>query len=205
MHSLPFALTPFVGLVIAVLTVASSRIRHQTIGESDYYKFPVYLAYMMMGVTVFGSWAAFLPWPDNWTMPWVFGLIACVFGYASAYFLHYRIIVTEDVLTVGAFFRSRIPLTDVIDTDIKEGGRSRELIIYVRDGRRIRVSGFVGDFDDLDGTIRSRMAGPNKGPASAEKLKDRANRNRSDAFDALLIIGLLGGGLYLMHWAIHHQ
>jgi hypothetical protein len=135
-------------------------------------------------------------------MPWVFGLIACVFSYTSAYFLHYRIIITEDVLTVGAFFRSRIPLTDVIDTDIKEGGRSRELTIYVRDGRRIRVSALIGDFDDLDGTIRSRMAGPNKGPESAEKLKDRANRNRSDAFDA---IGLLGGGLYLMHWAIHHQ
>ena len=33
MHSLPVVLTPFVGILIAVLTFASSRIRHQTIGK----------------------------------------------------------------------------------------------------------------------------------------------------------------------------
>ena len=156
----------------------------------------------MMGVTVFGTWAAFIPWKDNAFMPWIFGIIACVFTYAAAYFLYYRLIVTADVLTVGAFFRSKIPLTDVIDTDIKEGGRSRELIIYARDGRRIRVSGLVGDFDDLEGTVRSRMAGPDKGQDSAEKLKDRGNRNRSDAFDALLLIGILALGIFLLIWVL---
>jgi hypothetical protein len=52
--------------------------------------------------------------------------------------------------------------------------------------------------------MRSRMAGSTKGLDSAEKLKDRTNRNRSHAFDALLILGLPGGGCCLMYWAIHH-
>jgi hypothetical protein len=62
---------------------------------------------MFMGVTVFGSWVAFIPWKDNATMPWVFGFIACVFSYAAAYVLRYRVIVTADYLTVGAFSNMR--------------------------------------------------------------------------------------------------
>jgi hypothetical protein len=202
MHPLPLALTPFVGILIAALTFASSRMRHQTIGEADYYKFPAYLAYMMLGVTVFGAWAAVIPWKDSTIMPWIFGFVACLFTYAAAYLLHYRVVVTGDVLTVGAFLRSRIPLASVIDTDIKEGGRSRELIIYARDGRRIRISGLIGDLEDLEGNVRDKMAGPGDGLDSPEKLKDRANRNRNDAFDALLLIGILALGIYVLIWVL---
>jgi hypothetical protein len=198
MHSLPLALTPFVGILIAALAFASSRMRHETIGDADYYKSPVFLAYMMMGVTVFGTWAAFLPWKDNATMPWVFGFIACVFGYAAAYFLRYRVIVTADYLTVGAFSKRQIPMANVFDTDIVEG-RSRQLIVFARNGIRIQISGMIGDLDGLIDSVRFNMVAHGKQLDSPEKLRDRAIRRRDSYFYLLIILGLLAAILYSGH------
>jgi hypothetical protein len=198
MHSLSLALTPFVGLVIAALAFASSRIRHETIGAADYYKFPVYLAYMMMGVTVFAAWAAFIPWEDNWTMPWVFGSIACVFSYAAAYFFRYRVMVTDACLTVGAFSKRQIPIADILDTDIVEG-RSRQFIIFARDGLRIQISGMVGDLDGLIDSVRFNMVTHGKQLDSPEKLRDRTSRSRDGYIYLIIVFGLLAATLYLGH------
>jgi hypothetical protein len=198
MHSLSLALTPFVGLVIAALAFASSRIRHETIGAADYYKFPVYLAYMMMGVTVFATWAAFIPWKGNWTMPWVFGFIASVSSYAAAYFLRYRVIVTDDCLTVGAFSKRQIPMANIFDTDIVEG-RSRQFIIFARDGRRIQISGMIGDLDGLIDGVRFNMVTHGKQLDSPEKLRDRASRSRDGYIYLIIVLGLLAATLYLGH------
>jgi hypothetical protein len=198
MHSLPLALTPFVGLLIATLAFASSRIRHETIGAADYYKFPVYLGYMMMGVTVFATWTAFIPWKDNWTMPWVFGLIACVFSYAAAYFLRYRVIVTADCLTVGAFSKRQIPMANIFDTDIVEG-RSRQFIIFAREDLRIQISGMIGDLDGLIDSVRFNMVTHGKQLDSPEKLRDRASRSRDAYIYLIIVFGLLATILYLGH------
>jgi hypothetical protein len=198
MHSLPLALTPFVGLFIAALAFASSRMRHQTIGDADYYKFPVYLAYMMMGVTVFGTWAAFLPWKDNWTMPWVFGFTACVFSYAAAYVLCYRVIVSADYLIVGAFSKKQIPMAKVFDTDIVEG-RSRQFIIFARDGIRIQISGMIGDLDGLIDSVRFNMVTHGRQLDSPEKIRDRSIRNRDFYIYLIIVLGLLAAILYLGH------
>jgi hypothetical protein len=198
MHSLPLALTPFVGILIAALAFASSRMRHETIGDADYYKFPGYLAYMMMGVTAFGTWAAFIPWKDNWTMPWVFGFIACVFSYAAAYFLRYRVIVTADYLTVGAFSKRQIPMANVFDTDIVEG-RSRQFIIFARDGIQIQISGMIGDLDGLIDSVRFNMVTHGKPQDSPEKLRDRASRSRDAYIYLIIVFSLLATILYLGH------
>jgi hypothetical protein len=196
MHSLPLALTPFVGILIAALAFASSRIGHETIGKADYYKFPVYLAYMFMGITVFGTWAAFLPWKDNATMPWVFGFIACVFSYAAAYLLRYRVIVTDDYLTVGAFSKTQVPMANVFDTDIVEG-RSRQFIIFARGGIRIQISGMIGDLDALIDSVRFNMGAHGKQLDSPEKLKDRAIRRRDGYIYVIIVWGIFAAILYL--------
>jgi len=198
MHSLPLALTPFVGILIAALAYASSRIGHETIGEADYYKFPVYLACMFMGVTVFGIWAAFLPWKDNWTMPWVFGFIACVFSYAGAYLLRYRVIVTADYLSVGAFSKRQIPMANIFDTDIVEG-RSRQFIIFARGNIRIQISGMIGDLDGLIDSVQFNMGMYGKHLDSPEKLRDRASRHRDAYIYLIIVFGLFATILYLGH------
>ena len=198
MHSLSLALTPFVGLFIAALAFASSRIRHETIGAADYYRFPAYLAYMMMGVTIFATWAAFLPWENNWTMPWVFGFIACVFSYAAAYSLRYRVIVTDDCLTVGAFYKRQIPMANIFDTDIVEG-RSRQFIIFARDGLRIQISGVISDLDGLIDSVRFNMVTHGKKLDSPEKLRDRASRSRDGYIYLIIVFGLFAATLYMGH------
>jgi hypothetical protein len=196
MHSLPFALTPFVGIVIAVLAFASSRMRHQTIGDTEYYKFPAYLAYMMMGVTILVTCAAAMPWKDNPTMPWVFGFIACVFSYAAAYFLRYRVIVTAAYLNVGAFAKRQIPMASVFDTDVVEG-RSRRFIIFARNGVRIQISGMIGDLDGLIDSVRFNMVTHGKRLDSPEKLRDRAVRTRDGYIYLVIVWGFFAAILYL--------
>jgi hypothetical protein len=196
MHALPFALTPVVGILIGVLAFASSRMRHQTAGDTQYYKYPPYLAYMMMGVTAFVTWAAVMPWKDNPLMPWVFGFIACVFSYAAAYFLRYRVIVTAAYLNVGAFAKRQIPMASVFDTDVVEG-RSRQFIIFARDGVRIQIPGMISDLDGLIDSVQFNMVTHGKRLDSPEKLRDRAVRTRDGYIYLVIVWGLFAAIMYL--------
>jgi hypothetical protein len=115
----------------------------------------------------------------------------------SVYFFCYRVIVKDESITIGAFRKRVIPCESIIDWDVLKGNRSSELIVYLRGGERLRLSGLIGDFDELVGMINSHEAIPPRGhPDSAEKLKDwdaraRANRHANwIAISGLIVVGI---------------
>ena len=51
---------------------------------------------------------------------------------ASIYFFRYRVVITDTPLTLGSLRRPQLIFDDVIDWDVIRGGRSSELVIYLR-------------------------------------------------------------------------
>ncbi len=118
----------------------------------------------------------------------------------TVYMFHFRAIATDTLLTIGTLHRANIPFSDIIGTELRRGARSRELVIHVRDGRRIRVSGMLADFDEFEGAIRTRMTGPQTGPRELEELRDRADHTKSIVFGTLA--WLVGLGFLLLLWLL---
>jgi len=80
-------------------------------------------------------------------------------------------------MTVGAFWRRVIPFSEVIDYDEIQGGRSPELWVYLKNGRKLKFSGLLSDFDELVGMVNSHMQGlPGAQHDSPEKIRDRERR-----------------------------
>jgi hypothetical protein len=98
--------------------------------------------------------------------------------------LRYRVIVTDTTLTVVTFTRRQFSFEDVIDYDVIIGGRygneNSVLLMYLRDGTKLRLTNLLGDFDDLIGLVNSHIASPPHGqPNCPAKLLDRAVRVRN--------------------------
>jgi hypothetical protein len=104
---------------------------------------------------------------------WVGALLAAIF------FFRYQVKVTDTTMTVGAFRRRVIPFSEVIDYDVIQGGRSPELCVYLKSGKRLKFSGMLSDFDELVGMVNSHMQGL-RGPQrdSEAKIRDRNKRVR---------------------------
>jgi tetratricopeptide (TPR) repeat protein len=89
------------------------------------------------------------------------------------YFLRYRVTVGSSTLEFGAWNPVSIAISDIVDTDVVTTGRSRALIVYLRDGRRLLFSGMLGDFPSLAATL-TRYAAP--AAPTAQKLEDQRKR-----------------------------
>lgn len=101
---------------------------------------------------------------------------------ASIYFSRYRVVVTKETLTVGAFRRRAVSFSDVVDWDRLEGRYDDELLVYLRDNKRLRFSGLLSDFDTLVELIDCNMAVPPAGQADcALKLQDQKRRAEGNA------------------------
>jgi hypothetical protein len=119
--------------------------------------------------------------------PWFFAFFAALATaafVASIFFLRYRVVFDVESLNVRFLFNEQIiPLTDVIDTDVLDG-RARELIVYLRGGHRLRLSGLLQDFDGLVAKIQGVKTSRTD---SAEKIADR-RRAVADSKGAMWIM-----------------
>jgi hypothetical protein len=180
-HHYPLIPVPVaVNLTFLLVALAAARAHHQSVGDDEIYKFPSAVGYLMLVCGLLFLCFPFLPMRHsaNDMSPMLFFLFfatfaTCAFA-AAAYVCRFRVIVGDTTLTFGSFHREQIALSDVIDTDIVSG-RSPELIVYVRGGRRVKFSGMLGDFADLADTVRVRCAGTPDG-SSIEKLTDQRGR-----------------------------
>ena len=163
-----------VRLALYVVLAVSARSRHKHLVDKDIYCLPLSLAYLMAVIGIGFLGVPFIPGVKGSASPLWFDACFAAFSaaavVASIFFMRYRVIVGAKSLDVRFFFTERIiPLTDVIDTNVLEG-RARELIVYLRRGRRLKLSGLLQDFDDLVARIHASQASRTE---SAEKLADQ--------------------------------
>jgi hypothetical protein len=112
---------------------------------------------------------------------------------ASAFFFRYRVVINQSTLTVVSLYRRVVPFRDIVDLDVIQGQRGSELIVYLKNGRKLRLSGLLGDFADLARMIDSQIpAHPDDRPDSPMKHNDRAARAAGERrARVLLVAGLV--------------
>jgi hypothetical protein len=127
----------------------------------------------------------------------VFGGGMLAFLLAYWYFSSFRIEVTEQTLAVRNCLRTRVfDFKDIVDTNEIDGrsvrGGNLQLVVYLRNGGKLRFYDTLTDFDDLSELVSYRMAGPPGGQeATVAKLQDIADRIRTKRREAwLLWIGI---------------
>lgn len=199
-----FLMPMVVSAAIGLMTALSARMRHQVSDGTDIYRYPPYIAWML----VLGFGLALTGIVVLWRETGVWGAAAFSILFAwmfltSIYVFYFRAIVTESGLTIGTFRRVDIPFGDIVDVEVRAGARSRELVIYARDGRVFRVSGMLADFDDLAASLRTQMAGPKHEEGTAVAVH-RSERSASRLYGALaLLIGAIAVAIFL--WATWHS
>jgi hypothetical protein len=102
----------------------------------------------------------------------VFFAIISAGAFGSAlWFMRYRVTVGASTVAVRFLLRERIiPFADILDSDVLVGRQARELVVYLRGGHRLRLSGLLQDFDELVDTIHDAQSSATD---SAEKLADQ--------------------------------
>jgi hypothetical protein len=164
-----------VPLALSLVLAVSARSRHKHLSDKDIYGFPMPLACLMAIIGACFLGVPFLPGIEGSAAPLWFDAFFAAFSTATfgmaIFFMRYRVILGAKSLDVRFLFSERIiPFTDIFDTDVLEGQRSRELIVYSRSGRQLRLSGLLQDFDDLVARIQDAQASRIDSP---EKLADR--------------------------------
>ena len=182
------SLEPFVplmtSLTMGVICGICASSHHQVSEDSDTFTFSPVVGYFMAAVgvlTCVAPWLAKSKAGDfppshyfwHWAPIWLF-----IFA-LSLFFFRYRVVVCDKAFTYGAFQRRVISFSDVIDFDVLQGGRSSELWIYLKSGKRLKFSGLLSDFDELVGMVNSHMQGlPGPQHDSAAKIHDQDKRRR---------------------------
>jgi hypothetical protein len=77
---------------------------------------------------------------------WIITLLVVTFG---IYLLKYRIIICNDKISIGAYFKQKFSTRDIVAATTKRGRHSSELILKLHTGRKIIISGMVTDFNGL--------------------------------------------------------
>jgi hypothetical protein len=186
-----------VGLAFAVIAFFAARSRHDTVGNEEIYKYPSIVGYLMAGSGCFFALIPFLTRGRGDTSPALFLFFATFAAGAFAaamYFFRYRVVVSDTTLTYGTFGQTSVLLTDVMDS-LVTSGRNPQMTVYLRDGRRLKFSGMLGDFGNLVTTINTRRAGPPTGSGDwLPKLEDQ----RKQAAFARRLNWMMGVGLALL-------
>lgn len=203
MHHNAVPIQLVVALAFAGIAFVAARSHHDTVGNDEIYKYPSIVGYLMVGSGCFFLLIPFLTGARGDAPPVVFSLFftafaACAFA-AATYFFRYRVVVSDTTLTYGTLGQTSVPLTDVMDS-LVTAGRNQEMTVYLRDGRRVKFSGMLGDFGSLVSTINNRRAGsrPDSG-TWMPKLEDE--RKRAALARRLNWIMGLGLALLAVIWA----
>jgi hypothetical protein len=200
------SLTPFVvSISLSVVSAVCAAGHHKETDSEDTFAFPPFVGYLMLFCGIIMCLAPLLPGAAGDIPRVQFFFMFCPFWggafLASIYFFRYRVVITDTTLTLGSLRRRQLIFDDVIDWDVIKGGRSSELVIHLRDGEKLRLSGLLSDFDELVGMVNSHMAIPPRGqPDSLAKLRDRAARVRDERIAnwmAFVGIGLLAVAVYV--------
>jgi hypothetical protein len=204
-HFLPSLLTP---LTLSIISLICARSHHQASEQDDTFVLPPFLGYLMLGIGLFLCAVPFvLPGAAGDMSQWRFFLIfAPAWGgvfLAALYFFRYRVVVTDTTLTVVGVRRHVVSFEDVVDYDVIVG-RGSELVVYLRDGKKLILSGLLPDFDELVGLVNSHRAIPPPGQMDTpEKIRDRFLRARDARRANWLAIGgilICVGVAYLVTW-----
>jgi hypothetical protein len=191
------ALTPLLtSLTLTVVAGICARSHHQSSDDADTFNFSPVLGYLMAAIGLLFCAGPLLPGASGdmsraaffwYSSPFWLGAFA-----ASVYFFRYQVVVKDQTLIAGAFRRRAIPFEDVVDWDVVRGLRSSELLVYMRSGRRLTLSGLLPDFEELVGLIDSHKALTARAqPDSPAKLADRGKRAENNAHAGwILYVGL---------------
>ena len=198
------ALTPLMtSLTLGVIMLVCARSHHHVSDDADTFTISPVVAYMMFGVGIVFCIAPFLPGAAG-DIPttlffWYFSPFWLGAFTASAFFFRYRVIVRDSTLTYGAFRRTAVHFSEVIDFDVIQGQKSSELWVYLTSGKKLKFSGMLSDFDELVGMINSHMAGlPGPQHDSAAKIRDQEKRKRDNRTAGWFIfVGLIIVALFL--------
>ena len=81
-------------------------------------------------------------------------------------------------MTIRSLLRERVvPFADIIDSDVLVGRQARELVVYLRNGHRLRLSGLLQDFDELvDAIDDARVATVDSAAKLADQQRAAAGR-----------------------------
>ena len=188
------------GLVFGVIAFAASRTRHETSGGQELYRYPPMVGWLMAICGVFFLCIPLLPGRGD-VPPLAFfaffaAFAACAFA-AAIYFFRFRVIVDETEFKFGTLRFETIPFAEVVDIDVTAGPRSN-LLVYLRDGRRLQFSNMLGDFTGLTDSLGARKAGSAPGTgASLQKLNDQRRRATIErALRWIVCVAVAGGFAY---------
>jgi hypothetical protein len=175
----------FTSLTLSVVAGVCARSHHLETDSEDVFAISPVVGYLMLGAGLFMCVAPLLPGAAG-DIPvirffWMFSPFWGGAFLAAIFFFRYQVRITDTTLTVGAFRRRVIPFSEVIDYDVLQGGRSPELWVYLKNGKTLKFSGILSDFDDLVGMVNSHMEGlPGPNHDSAAKTRDRDRRARGN-------------------------
>lgn len=205
-------------ITIALLLGLGGRQRHESRDDLDIYFYPPALLWALALLTpVPGMLGAFLYWtwpPTN--KPTGVGLIAlfavsgcailtflCVYWYARMY----RVELTDRALTITTWRGSReIALGDIADVNAFDGrtavGGTKRLVVYLRDGRRLGITGILTEFDDLAGSLQSKIVhgqhGSNEGKARLKDIEDSIRNKSRETLFAYIGLGIVAVALLII-------
>jgi phosphate/sulfate permease len=197
------SLTPlFTSLTLSVVAGVCARSHHLATDSEDVFSISPAVGYLMLGCGLLCCVAPFLPGAAG-DIPvirffWMFSPFWGGAFIAAIFFFRYQVKVTDTAMTVGAFRRRVIPFSEVIDYDEIRGGRSPELWVYLKSGKKLKFSGLLSDFEELVGMVNSHMEGlPGPQHDSEAKIGDRDKRVRDGrianwfAYVAIFIVAVV--------------
>jgi hypothetical protein len=204
-------LTPILtSISLTAIVALCARARHLALNGADVYQFPKFLGYMMALCGVLFASAAFLPGMASGrdgsvtSVFWLFSPFWIAASLAAIYFFRYRVIITGDRIAIRSIRETAIDFGEVVDVAMAPR-QSKELLVYLRDGRRPRFSSLLQDYDSLKAQIESnshrRLGQSAESPARlSDEARDKANEVRERWFLAcgLFALALCIGAIHLL-------
>ncbi len=204
-------LTPILTSVsLTVIVALCARSRHLALSDADVYQFPKFLGYTMALCGVLFASAAFLPGmasPRDGNVTgvfWLFSPFWIAASLAAIYFFRYRVIITRDRIAVRSTRERAIDFGEVVDV-ANAPRQSKELLVYLKDGQRLRFSSLLQDYGSLKAQIESnlhrRLGQSTESPARLmDEARDKAAgaRERWVLVCGLLVLALCIGAIRLL-------
>ncbi len=108
---------------------------------------------------------------------------------AAIYFFRYRVVITRDCIAVRSIGSRSIDFGDVVDVATAPR-QSKELLVYLKNGKRLRFSSLLQDYGSLKAQIESnsylRLGHSTGSPA---RLKDEARDKTNGVRERWVLVG----------------
>jgi hypothetical protein len=149
-----------VPVTLSMFFALSGRTRHVSLDGADTFRYSPALACLIAFCSLLYACAPLLPRvvdpKDPWFYYFFYGASAAAAMLFAVYLWRYRIVVTSDAITAGAFWHRQFLLSDVVRLQLNS--QANQCLLRFRAGKRLRLSGLLGDFDALVRLLRSRCS-----------------------------------------------